>query len=339
MTDAYNSRSSLLRKAWLAAALMATALTLAHHPLAAAEGRSRAVELRRVSSTKSQADYRIGKKHASTALTFRFTWMSTAKKKGDAARKGRVELVRPDGRVSANLGEHTVASLAERIEWASTPTTHIAPAIEKNATIPNRGLALDQRLISAEAPEGRKLIDRNEGAREACAQLQTQQYPRTCAVGAAASALSLIGMNEAVASQEQFFRPRKMLKVATPLEVMLRGLDLPEIERSFRIHGAKTLSIDGPQMSIKKLRDLVKKTVNDPAHVLVVNYGRAELGQAGIGHYSPIGAYDQRTDRALVLDVASYKYAPVWVRMADLHQAIATVGEGGAPRGVIHVWR
>jgi hypothetical protein len=63
------------------------------------------------------------------------------------------------------------------------------------------------------------------------------------------------------------------------------------------------------------------------------------LGQEIGGHISPLAAYDAKSDRFLVLDVARYKYPPVWVRTADLFGAMNTVDKdnNGKTRGFVLV--
>jgi hypothetical protein len=59
-------------------------------------------------------------------------------------------------------------------------------------------------------------------------------------------------------------------------------------------------------------------------HFVIVNYLRKALGQQIGGHISPLGAYDAKADRFLILDVARYKYPPVWVKTSDLFEAMNT---------------
>jgi hypothetical protein len=59
-------------------------------------------------------------------------------------------------------------------------------------------------------------------------------------------------------------------------------------------------------------------------HFVVINFLRKTLGQQIGGHWSPIAAYDAKTDRFLLLDVARYKYPPVWVKASDLFDAMNT---------------
>ncbi len=57
---------------------------------------------------------------------------------------------------------------------------------------------------------------------------------------------------------------------------------------------------------------------------VVVNYLRKAIGQQAGGHISPLAAYDAKEDRFLILDVARYKYPPVWVKASDLFAAMNT---------------
>ena len=57
---------------------------------------------------------------------------------------------------------------------------------------------------------------------------------------------------------------------------------------------------------------------------VVVNYLRSAIGQQKFGHISPLAAYDADTDRFLLLDVARYKYPPVWVSSPELFAAMNT---------------
>ena len=57
---------------------------------------------------------------------------------------------------------------------------------------------------------------------------------------------------------------------------------------------------------------------------MIVNYLRKAIGQERGGHISPLAAYDAETDRFLMLDVARYKYPPVWVEAEDLFAAMNT---------------
>jgi hypothetical protein len=69
-----------------------------------------------------------------------------------------------------------------------------------------------------------------------------------------------------------------------------------------------------------------------------INYLRQEIGQERGGHISPLAAYNELTDRFLIMDVSRYKYPPVWVKTADLWKAMNTVDSTAAKtRGFVFV--
>ncbi len=62
------------------------------------------------------------------------------------------------------------------------------------------------------------------------------------------------------------------------------------------------------------------------------------MGQERGGHISPLAAYHEETDRFLILDVARYKYPPVWVEAATLWEAMNTMDTtAGKTRGFVTV--
>lgn len=72
--------------------------------------------------------------------------------------------------------------------------------------------------------------------------------------------------------------------------------------------------------------------------VIVASYGRKVLGQTGDGHFSPLAAYHAATDRALILDVARFKYPPHWVSLPLLFTAMRAVDAStGGPRGYLRL--
>lgn len=68
-----------------------------------------------------------------------------------------------------------------------------------------------------------------------------------------------------------------------------------------------------------------------------INFHRSALDEIGGGHMSPLAAYDASSDRFLLLDVARYKYPPVWVRTEQLFAAMNTTSDSGESRGWVVV--
>ena len=76
--------------------------------------------------------------------------------------------------------------------------------------------------------------------------------------------------------------------------------------------------------SLDEFRKLASGYLGKPDHFVVINYLRKVIGQERGGHISPLAAYDSKADRFLILDVARYKYPPVWVTASDLFDAMNT---------------
>jgi hypothetical protein len=86
------------------------------------------------------------------------------------------------------------------------------------------------------------------------------------------------------------------------------------------------------------LRESIKVALADPDKRFVANYSRKPIGQMGDGHISPVAAYDSKTDRVLILDVAKYKYPPVWITVTGLYVGMQSIDSGsGKPRGFVVV--
>ena len=81
-------------------------------------------------------------------------------------------------------------------------------------------------------------------------------------------------------------------------------------------------------------RDSRESDIENQGYFLVTSFGRSSLSQTGDGHFSPIAAYHEPSDSCLVLDVARFKYAPYWVKVADLFDAMIPEDKAtGQPRG------
>ena len=74
----------------------------------------------------------------------------------------------------------------------------------------------------------------------------------------------------------------------------------------------------------------------NPEEFLAVSFSRPTLGQTGDGHFSPIAAFDQETNSALMFDTARFKYPPYWVPIDLLFQSMLPVDKfTGKSRGYI----
>lgn len=138
-------------------------------------------------------------------------------------------------------------------------------------------------------------------------------------------------------TQDTVFTPENQAIKPYPM-VEHEGLVLEQLTAFFNNLGVKAELHHADSIDEAKLRQTIRDTLADPNKRLVINYTRKAIGQNGDGHISPVGAYDADTDRVLVLDVAKYKYPPVWMTVADLYKAIDTIDTGSnKTRGIVVV--
>jgi len=158
----------------------------------------------------------------------------------------------------------------------------------------------------------------------------TQTY---CSVASAITVLNAMPVKKPVDpayapypyfTQSNFFTP-EVTKVISPQTVLAIGMTREQMAETLILHGVKAKSIAGDTLNEDSLRTLLQNTLGDDGQFVLVNYFRANLGQVGGGHWSVLAAYDAQSDRVLILDVAKYKYVPVWVGITTLRQAIATI--------------
>ena len=96
----------------------------------------------------------------------------------------------------------------------------------------------------------------------------------------------------------------------------------------------------GDELSLAEFRDLLRQNLSEPNNFVLVNYLRSAINQQTGGHISPVAAYNATEDRFLILDVATYKYPPVWVSATDLWEAVNTIDASvNQSRGIVMVGR
>ena len=120
------------------------------------------------------------------------------------------------------------------------------------------------------------------------------------------------------------------------------GINLEQTHNLMRCHldvnyfDIQMVHVDPRQYTLDEVRKQLRLALADPMSRVMINYDRRALGQIGTGHFSPIGGYAEREDSFLIMDVAKYKYPPVWVPAARLYASMATVDKCGNwdfPRG------
>lgn len=110
-----------------------------------------------------------------------------------------------------------------------------------------------------------------------------------------------------------------------PREVLARqGMTLDQIGGILATQPVKAEVHHAADTSLDEFRRRASEALGQPGRFVIINYLRKAIGQEKGGHISPLGAYDAKADRFLILDVARYKYPPVWVKASDLFDAMNT---------------
>lgn len=194
-------------------------------------------------------------------------------------------------------------------------------------------LPLPENLIALESPAGRKLLAESEFVADygqLTANFVIQSRPAYCGVASSVIALNALRNMEPRLDQSTFFT-NAARQIKDPLRVSLTGMSLRQLGELLRAHGAEASVVYASDTDIDTFRSIAQRNLMTDGDFVLVNYQRAELEQVEMGHISPLAAYHAETDRFLVLDVAAYKYPPVWVSTKELWDAMnSPLGESSS---------
>lgn len=209
-------------------------------------------------------------------------------------------------------------------------------------------LPLPDHLIALPSPEGVAMLA-GSGLIGAYLRLsphyEAQLSPKFCGPATLAICLNALDLPPPAAADP--VRPRfTQVNVFTPRTAAVRSRDRVEREgmglavfaEFAAAHGGRPEVHFAGDGSVEAFRSLAREVLADAGRHMAVNYFRPGLGQEGKGHTSPLAAYDEASDRLLVLDVSRVRYPPVWVRTEDLFAAMNTRA-GANTRGFAIVGR
>ncbi|HSI42180.1 MAG TPA: phytochelatin synthase family protein [Xanthobacteraceae bacterium] len=196
-------------------------------------------------------------------------------------------------------------------------------------------LALPDNLTGFSSPAGERLL-LDSDARAAYFPLAsafvTQKTQSYCGVASMVMVLNALGV-PAPSSPEYApyttFTQDNVLDEATeailPRAVLLKiGMTLDQLGAILAAKQVQAQVHHAGDSSLEAFRQSAVAALGQPGRFVIVNYLRKAIRQETGGHISPLAAYDEQTDRFLILDVARYKYPPVWVTSADLFAAMNT---------------
>ena len=173
---------------------------------------------------------------------------------------------------------------------------------------------------------------------------ETQRNQAYCSVASSVIALNALGVPRPANSQYPdfvFFTQDSFFSkidpaLADPKAVSVEGMTLQQLTKVLAGFPVKVDSRYGSEMSIDEFRTAMKDNLRYSDRVVLLNFDRKSLNEVGGGHWSPLAAYHPASDSVLVMDVARYKYPPLWVSVKELFagtQGLDSVS--GKSRGVV----
>lgn len=124
--------------------------------------------------------------------------------------------------------------------------------------------------------------------------------------------------------------------LAGKLKAFYTGMTLAELDALANAKGLTTQIVYADELTVDSFRARLKAALSQQGNFVLVNYDRRVLKQEGIGHISPVAAYDEQEDMFLVLDEAAYRYPFTWVPTPLLYAAVHT-RSGDRYRGVLFI--
>jgi hypothetical protein len=178
-------------------------------------------------------------------------------------------------------------------------------------------------LVALDSPAGQALLSDAEAVAD-YDDLMDHFVPQSrrafCGVATALTTLNAGGTTPAPLDQARLFADPDVR--AHPLRISFVGMSLTDLAALLRAHGAQVTMVHASDSDLAQFRNTARANLAREGDYLLVNYQRSHLGQAPMGHISPLAAYDEDSDRLLVLDVAAHKYPPTWVALETMWNAM-----------------
>ena len=163
-------------------------------------------------------------------------------------------------------------------------------------------------------------------------QFETQQTQSFCGIASSVMVLNALGVEGPKDpvflpyrpfSQDNFFSS-DVNSVLPKALVLKQGATLDQIGQALAKFSVHAKAFHADEVGQVALRKTLVNYMHAPSTYIIIDFFRPALHQEGAGHFSPLAAYDAKSDRFLMLDVARFRYPPVWIKTQDLWNAINT---------------
>lgn len=195
-------------------------------------------------------------------------------------------------------------------------------------------LPVPSNLVSFDSKQGQELFygSKHKSSYWKLSEFFISQKGLTwCAIASDVMVLNALGVTPPVTPEEfpygvftqnNFFGPAQ-LKITAPAKVYNSGMTLDDNAKLLQSYD---LAVEIIHTNENSSQDQFRKTaiaaLSSNNKFILVNFCREIMGETGCGHFSPLAAYNQSADKFLILDVARYKYPPVWISTKELYKSM-----------------
>jgi len=169
--------------------------------------------------------------------------------------------------------------------------------------------------------------------------LTTQQSQSFCAIATSVTILNAISSGNAPVdpiytpyaywTQDAFFSDCTE-NIVTKTDISAKGTTLDQLQQMLKCYSQLLFDVTpvyADRSSVDAFRREVISGFGKSAGHFAINFHRTELGESGGGHWSPLMAYNEEADLGLLVDVARYKYPPMWVKLDELYDSMLTIDD------------
>lgn len=138
-------------------------------------------------------------------------------------------------------------------------------------------------------------------------------------------------------TQNNLFTPELLTKTGINAAYVKHGLKLAEEAKLLNsFPGIAATAYSTESLTLTQTRTLIVNALKSNTQLVIANIFRGKMDESGGGHFSPVAAYEAKSDNVLFMDVAAFKHGPTWVPMTTLYNAMHTK-DGNTYRGFILV--
>lgn len=208
-------------------------------------------------------------------------------------------------------------------------------------------LPIPQALFPITHPVGQQRLtdtDYNQAYWPLAAYFETQKNQAYCSVATSVIALNALDIARPKSADypdfpfftQQNFFDKVDTSVADPAVVSKEGMTMDQLVKVLGQFPVTATPYHAHTLSLDQFRSLIVDNVRFDDRFVLLNFDRKGINEVGGGHWSPLAAYHPASDSALILDVARYKYPPMWVPVTELYRAAQSVDDvSGISRGLV----